>query len=330
MSRKLIVLTLLVLLSLSAFAADRTLAKRDLLPRGGTVNGIVESVDGNFIKLAGGLVVVDASEAQVVVDRGREGSVAQIEPGMLLFATIARENPPSSHPVQKASMISATHFRDATLTGTVQSVSTDPGALTLLGQTVYVDDDTSFGGFRRGEDFGLADILPNQIVQVQVDAVNGRLIAREVLVLSPVLPQVGRLRGEVKSIGTDSWDVETETETVTIAVNAQTKIIGSPKAGDTVEVLYNVNSANQKVAISIIRFEPAPPAPKVVQFHGTVKSITGSTWVVTEDATHERTFTVNERTKVLGNPRVGDLVHVFAHETEGGVLNAITVMRLRL
>jgi hypothetical protein len=331
MSRSPIVLVLAALLSLSAFAAERSLAKNHLapIPHGGTVSGIVESVDGNFIRLAGGLVVVDASEAKVVVGRGREGAVAQIEPGMLLFAAIRSENPPSSHPVQKASMVTATRFGDATLTGAVQIVSAEAKTLTLLGQTVYVDDDTSFGGFGQREGFDLSDILPNQIVQVQVDAVNGRLVAREVLVLSPVPPQVGRLRGEVRSIGTDSWDIETETETVTVVVNAQTKILGSPKVGDTVEVIYNVNSASQKVAVSIIRFEPLPPAPKIVQFHGKVKSITGSTWVVTEDPTHERTFTVNERTKLLGNPGAGDFVHVFAHQKEDGTLTAISVTRLR-
>jgi hypothetical protein len=331
MSRKPVALLLLVLLSLSALAAERSLAKGELRPpHGGTVSGVVASVEGNLIRLAGGLVVVDASEAKVVVGRGREGSVAQIEPGMLLFAVIPAENAPSSHPVQKASTVSATHFGDATLSGTVQSVSTEARALVLLGQTVYVDDDTSFGGFRNGEDFGLADILPNQIVQVQVDAAGGRLIAREVLVLSPAPPQIGRLRGAVKSIGTESWDVATDNETVTLVVNAQTKIVGSPKVGDTVEVLYNVDSANRKVAISIIRFEPAPPMPKVVQFHGTVKSIDGPKWVVTESPARERTFTVNERTKVLGSPGVGTVVHVFAQQNDDGTLTAITVTRLRL
>ncbi len=331
MSRKSVVVLLLVLLSLSTFAAERSLAKGELRPpHSGTVSGVVESVEGNLIRLAGGLVVVDASGAKVIVGRGREGAVAQIEPGMLLFAVIPTENLPSSQAVQKASTVSATWFGDAMLSGTVQSVSTDARALVLLGQTVYVDDDTSFGGFRNGEGFGLANILPNQIVQVQVDAAGGRLIAREVLVLSPAPPQLGRLRGAVKSIGTESWDVAVDSETVTMVVNAQTKIIGSPKVGDTVEVLYNVNSASQKVAISIIRFEPAPPTPKVVQFRGEVKSIDNPKWVVTEAPASERTFSVNERTKVLGNPGIGDLVHVFAYQNDDGTLTAVTVTRLRL
>ena len=328
MSKRLAVLVL-VLLSFSAFASTRELATRELHPRAGTVSGIVHSVDRNIIRLADGLVVIDATDAKIVVGRGREASVADIEPGMMLFATIASPNHPSSHPVQKASMITATRFGDATLTGTVQMVDVPTRSLVLLGQTISVDDHTSFGGYHRGEDVDLSDVMVNQLVQVQVDAVNGRLLAREVLILAPVPPQVGRVRGTVKSIGTESWEIDAEHETVAVVINAQTKILGSPKVGDTVEVLYNVDSANRKVAISIVKFE-RPSVPRVVQFHGTVKSISGSTWVVTEGPSHERTFTVNERTKITGNPKTGDLVQVFATQADDGTLTAIAVMRLRV
>ena len=331
MSRKLIVLTFLVLASLSALATTRELASRDMHAKGGTISGIVQSVEGKIIRLADGLVVIDATDAQVVVGRGRPGAVADIKPGMLLFATVPSEQNPSSHPTHKASMITATRFGDATLTGTVQMVDVPTRSLVLLGETVYIDDDTSFGGFHKGDEVDLSDVAVNQLVQVQVDAVNGRLVARELLILAPVPPQLGRVRGTVKSIGTESWEIQSEGATVSVVVNAQTKIAGSPKVGDTVEVLYRVDSANQKVAISIIKFEPAPPPIKVVQFHGTVKSISGPTWVVKVDNNGgEKTFTVNERTKISGSPAVGDLVHVFATEAADGTLTAISVVKLRL
>ncbi|MGZ5445243.1 MAG: DUF5666 domain-containing protein [Thermoanaerobaculia bacterium] len=320
MSRKLAVLVLLLLSSLSAFARTRALAHREQHPQGGTISGIVESVDGHQIRLADGLVVVDASEAKIVVGRGREATVADIEPGMLLFAAIRSDH--------KASMITATRFGDATLFGAVDSVDVPTQSLVLLGQTVFIDDETSFGGFRNGEDIDLSDIVRNQLVQVQVDAVNGRLIAREVLVLAPVPPQISGLRGTVKSIGTESWEIETGHETAIVVVNAQTKIVGSPKVGDTVEVLYSIDSAHNKVAISIIKFERVPPPVSVLTFHGRVKSITGATWVITADA-GDKTITVNERTKVTGTPTVGDLVQVLASEAEDGALTAIAIMRLR-
>lgn len=320
MSRKLAVLALLLLFSLSAFARTRALAHREQHPQGGTISGVVESVDGQQIRLADGLVIVDASEAKIVVGRGREATVADIEPGMLLFAAIRSD--------QKASMITATRFGDATLFGAVDSVDVPTQSLVLLGQTVFIDEETSFGGFRNGEEIDLSDIVRNQLVQAQVDAVNGRLIAREILVLAPVPPQISGLRGTVKSIGTESWEIETGRETATVVVNAQTKIIGSPKVGDTVEVLYSIDSAHNKVAISIIKFERIPPPVSVLTFHGRVKSIAGATWVVTADA-GDKTITVTERTKVAGDPTVGDLVQVLASEAEGGALTAIAIMKLR-
>src|SRR5690349_13092451 len=98
MSRKATVAAFLVLLSFSAFAATRELASGEMHPRAGTVSGIVQSVEGKLIRLANGLVVVDATDAKIVVGRGREATIADIEPGMLLFATVATENNPSSHP----------------------------------------------------------------------------------------------------------------------------------------------------------------------------------------------------------------------------------------
>ena len=287
---------------------------------GGTISGIVESIDGNLVRLADGLIAVDASEAKIMVGRGREATVADIEPGMLLFAALGADG--------KASMITATRLGDATLSGAVDSVDTAARTLTLLGQTIHVDDDTSFGGFRNGEDLDLSDIVRNQLVQVQVDAVNGRLVAREVLVLAPVPPQVGGLRGTVKSIGTESWEIERENEVVTIVVNAQTKIVGSPKVGDTVEVLYSIDSAHRKVAISIIHFERFPPPQSIVQFHGRVQSIAGGIWVVRTDD-DDKTMKVTDRTKVTPNTGVGNLVQVLAAEDDDGTLTAIAVMRLR-
>jgi hypothetical protein len=319
MSRKLAVLAL-VLCSLSAFARSRALSHRETHPQGGTVSGIVESVAGNLIRLADGLITVDASEAKIVIGRGREATVAEIEPGMQLFAAMRSDG--------KASVITATRSGDAALFGAVDGVDLAGQTLSLLGHTVYVDDETSFGGFRNGEDIDLSDIVRNQLVQVQVDAVNGHLVAREVLVLAPVPPQIGGLRGTVKSIGTEAWELESGQTIETVVINAQTKIIGSPKVGDTVEVLYSVDSAHRKVAISIFKIVRLPPI-RAVQFHGGVKSITGSTWVVTADG-EDKTFTVNEQTKIAGDPKVGNLVQVLAMQAEDGTLTAIVVIRLRL
>lgn len=318
MLRKVALLALIVL-SLSAFARTRAVTQREQHPQGGTISGIVEGVDGSLIRLADGLIAVDASDAKIIIGRGREATAADIEPGMLLFATIGSDG--------KASMITATRFGDATLFGAVDSVDVAARTLVVLGKTIHVDDETSFGGFRNGEDVDLSDIVRNQLVQVQVDAVNGQLVAREVLVLAPVPPQISGLRGVVKSIGTESWELESGQTVETVVVNAQTKIVGSPKAGDTVEVLYSIDSANRKVAISIIKIVRLPPV-RVVQFHGKVKSIAGTTWVVTTDG-EDKTMTVNEQTKVTPDTGVGHLVQVLASQADDGTLTALAVIRLR-
>jgi hypothetical protein len=329
MSRKLPILALL-LLSLSAYARTRALTPTPPFtrPGGGGVSGIVRSVEGNLIRIADGLIVIDATGAHIVIGRGHQGTIAEIEPGMLLFASIMTDSPPSSHPIMRASTITASHAGDGSLYGAVQAVDLTTRSFVLLGQTIYVDDDTSFGGFaRHGQTPGLSDIVVNQLVQVQFDAVDGRLLARDVLVLAPVPPQISRLNGTVKTIGTDAWTIEKDGETVTVVVNAQTKIVGSPKVGDRVEVIFNVDTANNKVAITIYKVYISPPL-KIVQFHGNVKSVTGSTWVVTVKG-EDKTFTVNERTKVTPDTGVGDLVQVLASQADDGTLTAITVIKLR-
>lgn len=327
MSRKLPVLALL-LLSLSAYARTRALTPPFTRPGGGGVSGIVHSVEGNLIRIADGLIVIDATGAHIVIGRGHQGTIAEIEPGMLLFASIMTDTPPSSNPIVRASTITASHTGDGSLYGAVQAVDLTTRSFVLLGQTIYVDDDTSFGGFaRHGQTPGLSDIVVNQLVQVQFDAVGGRLLARDVLVLSPVPPQISRLNGTVKTIGTDAWTIEKDGETVTVVVNAQTKIVGSPKVGDRVEVIFNVDTANNKVAIAIYKLKIVDPPVKIVQFHGNVKSVTGSTWVVTVKG-EDKTFTVNERTKVTPDTGVGDLVQVLASQADDGTLTAITVIKL--
>jgi hypothetical protein len=199
----------------------------------------------------------------------------------------------------------------------------------LLNETIVVDDNTSFGGFKREGGTSFADVQPNVIVNVQADNAGGRLVAREVLIIAPAPPQVELVRGTVHSIGADSWTVSTERGTLTFIVNAQTKVAGSPKVGDTVEVLYNIDAAHNFVAISIIKFERITP-PVVQHFHGKVKAIEGSNWTVTEEGATDRKFNVNERTKMMPGIVVGDSVDVMAVQNSDGTLTALSIVKLRL
>lgn len=326
MSRNLPVLLALVLSAFTATARVRAVSHPDVRSDGGTVSGTVSRVQGNLIEIANGAIAVDASNAKIVASRGREATVADIKPGMQLFAAL-RASTPSANGGLPAALITVSAAADATLNGAIVTVDGANRSFSLLNETIHVDDATSFGGYKREAGTSFADLQPNVIVHVQADNVNGRLIAREVLVVAPAPPQVGHVRGTVKSIGADSWTVENEAKTiVTLTVNAQTKIAGSPKVGDTVEVLYHVDSAHNFVAVSIVKFDRVDP-PKPAQFTGTVKSIAGNAWVITNDGKDTK-FVTNERTLIGPNIVVGDRVAVIAIRDSAGVYTAVSVLEL--
>jgi hypothetical protein len=262
MFRKLTVLALL-LVSLSAFARTRAVASThpdQLRGNTATVSGIVTSRAENLISLAEGLIVIDGGGAEIVVGRSRNATVADIQPGMLVFAAL-RDVTTATHGPLLARLITATPTSDASMTGVVDNVDLVNRRFTLLRETIHVDDDTSFGSARHGEVPGLGSLQRNQIVQVQADAIGGRLVAREVLVLSPVLPDLARLRGTVVTIGPEAWTVRREEggEAVTLVINSRTIIAGSPKVGDRVEVLYEITPAHAFVALTILKVDSQRP-----------------------------------------------------------------------
>jgi hypothetical protein len=328
MPRKLFAFAL-VLFACTALARVRAVSSSDVRLESGTVSGTVSGVQGNLIQIAGGAISIDASAAKIVAGHGREATVADIKPGMQLFAAIAQSNP-ASHGGIPATLITVTDPADAAISGAVQTVDAASRTFTVLNQSISVDANTSFGGYKREAGTTFADIQPNVIVYVQADNVGGKLVAREVLVIAPAPPQIGHARGTVQSIGADAWTIKTERETITVAVNAQTKIAGSPKVGDTVEVLYNIDSAHNFVAISIIKFEiPTPPTTTVQHFHGNVKAIDAGVWTITVDGI-DRKVTVNESTKMTSGIVIGDPVDVVAVSRADGTFLAVTILRLRL
>lgn len=333
MTRRLALTATLLFATIASAATTRTIDNGTRPADGATAGGVVSSVSGNLIRLADGAIVIDVTGAQVMTDRGKNGSVADIEPGMIVFATIAAADIPANAPLP-ASTITATRIPDATLFGPVQSVDTAASTITVLGRTIKITPDTSFGGIYKRRDSaapGIGDILPNQIVQVTVDATGGQLVATSILVLVPVLPEIHSTRGEVKSIGTDSWLIERERgDDLVLQIDAQTKIAGSPKVGDTVEVLYRVDSSNANVAISIIRFEkPTPPSiPEVFRFNGKVKTIDPSAWVI-ERESGEQKVVIDRNSKIEPGIAVGDTVEVLAARKDDGTMVAIAIVRRR-
>lgn len=335
MTRKAAVLLTLALATFASAGTTRQMAdSRERTPNGATAGGVVESVSGNLIHLAGGLVTIDATGARINV-RGKDAGIASIQPGMLLFVALSTADVHANAPLPAATIV-ATSLPEASLFGPVQSVDTAARTLTVLGRTIHVTDETSFGGIYKRHDNAdgpsLADILPNHIVQVVAEEQGGKLVATSILLLAPAPPEVHATRGEVKSIGTGSWVIERERgDQITVVVDAQTKIVGSPKVGDTVELLYRVDSSNANVAISIIKFErPSPPQlPDLFRFRGKVTLISDAAWVIQRDEDGEVKVQIDGNSKIEPGIRVGDVVEVLAQRHEGGTVTAVLIVKKR-
>ncbi len=319
MFRKAIAAVVFIAVSASAQNRGRVVVPQPFPTPGSTITGFVTAVNGTKIALANGLVVIDAAQATITDDRGAAGNLAGITPGSLIFAMLR-----SGTPLQAISIV-VSKLPQVTLSGTVQSVNASGGTLQLLGLTIQVDANTSFGGGHNVR--GLADIVANDIVQVQANAVGSVLMASSILVFSPVTRLPILIHGTVKNIGTDAWIItDSRRHDISVSVNAQTKIFGSPKVGDTVDVLANVDSANNFIAISITI---SPATTEQIRLTGVVKSITGTQWVIGPAVGLGPDFLVqvNAQTRIVGNPQVGDRVEVVAQRGREGLV-AISITKV--
>lgn len=315
MIRKLSLLALALLIATAAFADRGRASGPGHLP-GTTVTGIVTAVNGSNVSLANGLVTIDVSHATITDDRGAN---ATITPGSLIFAVL------QSSTSLVASSVVVSSVPQVTLSGPVQSVNASAGTFQLLGLTIHTDANTSFGGDHRIR--RLSDIAANDVVVVQANNVGGALVASSIVVFAaPQQIFVTVLHGTVKQIGTDSWIItDSNHNDITIAVNQQTRILGSPKVGDVVDVLANVDSAHNYVAIAIT----VSPVNNVLHFTGVVKQTGANSWVIgpAVGLGPDRIVQITSHTLIVGNPQVGDRVDVVLDPTSA--LNvAVSITKL--
>jgi hypothetical protein len=329
MSRKLLAALLTFVFGMTAVANDRAIERlkdrdgRITIGGGASVTGEVTTVSGNLITLAGGHVTIDASHAKILHGRGA-ATIADIEAGALITATLQEPGTVPTAPLV-ATTIAILRNADVTFTGTIQSVDAAASQFLLLNQAIEVDAETTFVNF--GEGASVASLRSNMLVLVEADAAAGALVASRVTLIASIPPRPQLASGVVKSIGTEAWLITVRDRDTTFVVNASTKILGSPKAGDKVEVLYTVDSAHANVALSIIKsFEP----PKFVEFTGVVKSITLAQWVITRDRDHaDVVVDWPESVRMSPVAGVGDRVVVFAVENPDGTYRAIAILPRR-
>jgi hypothetical protein len=332
--RRPIIFIALVLVTLNAFAQER---RRPSVPpslvSGATVSGVATAVSGNLIQLANGLVTIDASGATIRGADDATTTIAAIHVGDLIFAALKPGDVAANAPLP-AAFIGVTSLAAVTLTGPVTSVNATNGTLTLLGRTVHVNAATVFSGLRPGESLKLGDIVPNEIVSVDANVSGGVLVATAVHVFAPVPMPAALIRGTVKSISNTSWVVTSNSKDITIVINAQTKIAGNPKVGDTVDVVTATDSANNYVALTIIA-EPQPPTSNG-HIRGIVKAITPTAWTVASEVMTllpgpingpDIKLLIDSNTKIVGDPKVGDRVDAVVQIGNAGY-TAISITKI--
>jgi hypothetical protein len=329
MIRKITLTSILFALAFAAQARTRTVgsgastdaALSPLTVPGASVSGAVSSVSGNVISLAGGLVTIDASNAKITDQTGNTATIASITAGSTIFAVLSATTA-NANAALPAAMINVRRIAQVELSGPVTAVGAN--SLTVLGRTITVDSNTSFGGRART----IADILVNDNVQVAANAAGSALLASSIFATDP-MPRATVISGTVKTIGSESWTITDRAgKEWTIVVNAQTKIVGDPKVGDTVEILANVDNANRYVALSIMK-APVIIVLPIVSFSGEVKSITATSWVVRDArADKDITLAIVPDTKISGDPKVADGVIVTARIDSNGAYTAISIIKL--
>lgn len=327
-----VLLSALLLLVAGPAAADvRGIPASDGHPQA-TIEGTITSVNvpfaspGPIVTLLGGLVHFDAEGATVRHINGTVAAPGSLAAGQRILAVLD----PEALPLRATTVVILSDRAGITLTGKVEAVDTTAGTLTILGLPFKVTDRTVFGGPRDGAgQKGLGDLAVGDLVLVDAQAESDTLVATKVLKLSPAPDPMVRVHGIVELIGTDSWTlVGPADEKIVVKIGPDTKIVGAPKVGDAVEVLARRSSDGSLLAVVITATVPPPPAT-TDRYHGVVKAIGATGWTIgpAVGLGPDRLYAVNDRTKFVGEPKLGDEIDVLAQLQADGSWLALVIAK---
>lgn len=287
------------------------------------VNGVVTGFDETtrVATLVGSrLLQVDLSSARIAAGDAdpSDGAVPPIGPGAHLTALVEVPDvaitifPP---PPLKAVYAVVRPPEFALLQGEIEGVGAS--SFSMLHRVILVDDRTAFAGENGGMPIrGLGDLKPGMVAEVWVVPAGDTLTAVRVVAHGKVVePPPMLFRGVVREIGATSWTIGDRT----VGVTAETKIVGDPKVGDTVDVVARIvnppdpmmGMPSRLVAVSIVKvLLPPPPVPgETTTFDGKVLAMPPSgmlgLWKISD-----RVVLVTPSTKIEGSPKVGSAVTV--------------------
>jgi hypothetical protein len=301
---------------------------------GASVRGTVASVQGTLITLNSGgapAIVIDSSAAKFATVAGGSGSIGDVKPGVRITAFI--NTAPTLQPSSflRAQLITIESQPDLEVTGTIDSIDVTHSRFIVLGISIGVDANTGFGStfptFVAIK--GLGDLAAGQVVNVTARFTGGAIVATRVQVISFTIQPATILLGTVKSIAPTAWVITSkEGKETTVAVNAQTKIVGDPKVGDSVQVMANIDSAHNYVATAIVKLDFKEPT--TIELHGIVKSISPSEWIIggpPGTLTPDFMVTISKTTVIYPDPKVGDHVVAVGTRDSKGTFTATKIAK---
>ncbi len=303
---------------------------------GAAVSGSVASVQGTTITLNSGAapaIQIDASAAKFMGQTGGAGSISDVKPGMRVTAFIANTTivPLTPLPLH-AQLITIESFPDLAVTGSLQAIDLPTSSFTVLGISIAVDSNTSFSSaFPTFAPIkGLSDLALGQVVNVTAAFAGTSILAKRVQILAPAVTSPVIISGTVKAISASAWVITgKDGKDITVIVDAQTKIIGDPKAGDSVQVMANLDASHAYVAIAIVKLGmTVPPAGDIVEMHGFVKSISETQWTIggpPGSMAPDFLVKITSTTVIYANPAVGDRVIVVGTRDSSGALVALKI-----
>jgi hypothetical protein len=300
---------------------------------GASVRGVVAAVQGTLITINTGgapAIMIETSASKFMSDHNGTATLADIKPGARItaFLNTAPTTQPSS--ALRAQLITIESQPDLQLTSTIDSIDVPHSRFVVLGITITADANTSFGSsfptFAAIK--GVGDLAVGQVVNVTARFASGAIIATNVQVTSPTIQATAILSGTVKSIGAVSWVITgRDGKDTTITIDAQTKIIGDPKVGDSVQVMATIDSAHNYNAIAIVKIETHDIA---TELHGTVKSIAATQWVIggpLGSLAPDFLVKIASTTVIYPDPKVGDRVVVVGTRDASSTFTATKISK---
>lgn len=280
-------------------------------------DGVVSSVTNDVITLALGAVTIDASQASITLaDAGKPGSIASIHPGDSVAGIyddlpIAPGDPLPALWIGVSERILATpadlvKTPVATFGGRTQSVS--PSSVTVAGRTLTIGPATVYSEYVHT----ISEIHRGTQIAVTAAASNPTVAADICGSCYGPPSDVSWLNGFVKATG-GSWivcdNVDHEFE---IRVSGDTRIVGGPRTGDTVDVI--VHPATGDAEWIRTSGEPIGFFIETLADRGIVKSISDTELRIGSSdglVAQDRLVKLSPQVNVVGAPKPGDVVDLW-------------------